>query len=129
MAKWDGNRSRVKFQYPWILELYIARSIEEEIREKVPSSALQGGKLKIPRDLLINQRLLTCGASNSMVLLLLRDAVNDKRLTTKQLMKLIELSRERGVEQDGYRSRNQPLCYVMPSSSTMAINQSKILKP
>ena len=101
LAKWDGSRSRFKFQYPWIREFYIAKSIEEEIREKIPSSAIQGGKLEIPRDLLINQRLLTdSSASNSIVLLLLRDAVNDKRLTTEQMMKLIELSREKGVEQE-----------------------------
>ena len=99
-AKWDGNRSRVKFQYPWIHEFYLAKSIEEEIREKVPSSAIQERKLEIPRDLLINQKLLTYDASNSIVLLLLRDAVNDKRLTTEQLMKLIKLSREKGVEQE-----------------------------
>ena len=100
LAKWDGNRSRIKFQYPWIHEFYIAKSIEEEIRDKVPYSALQDGKLEIPRDLLINQRLLTYGTSNSIVLLLLRDAVKDKRLTTEQLMKLIELSRKKGVEQE-----------------------------
>ena len=101
LAQWDSNQSRAKFQYPWIREFYIAKSIEEEIRGKVPSSAVQDGKLEIPRDLLINQRLLTNGASNAIVLLLLRDAVNDKRLTTEQLMKLVELSREKGgVEQE-----------------------------
>ena len=101
LAKWDGNQSQVRFQYPWIREYYIAKNIEEEIREKVPSSALRDEKLAIPRDLLINQRLLTYGSSNSIVLLLLRDAVNDKRLSTEQLMKLIELSREKGgVEQE-----------------------------
>ena len=50
--------------------------------------------------MLINQRLLTNSASNSIVLLLLRDAANDKRLTAEQLTKLIELSREKGVEQE-----------------------------
>ena len=101
LAKWDGNRSRVKFQYPWICEFYIAKSIEEEIREKVPSFAVQDGKLEIPRNLLISQRLLTEGASNSMVLLLLRDAVRDKRLTTEQLIKLVKISRQKGgVEQE-----------------------------
>ena len=97
-AKWGSKDFRVQFQYPFIREFYIAKSIAEEIREKVPSpsSALQDEKLEISRDLLINQRLLTCGASNSIVLLLLRDAVNDKRLTTEQLMKLVEISREKG---------------------------------
>ena len=98
LAKGDGNRSRVKFQYPWIPEFYLAKCIEEETREKVPSSPIQDGKLEISRDLLINKKLLTDSASNSIVLLLLRDAVNDKRLTTEQLMKLI--SREKGAEQE-----------------------------
>ena len=99
-VKWDNNDFRVKFQFPFIREFYIAKSIAEEIREKVPSSAIQEGKLEIPRDLLINQRLLTYSASNSIVLFLLRDAVKDNILSAEQLMNLIKLSCEKGVEQE-----------------------------
>ena len=98
LVTWDSHHSRVKFCLPFIREFLIGKSLEEEIREYVPSD--QNQEFEIPKDALINQRLLTIAASNFHVVRFLSDALKDDILSSNQLMKLVYLSRRKDKELD-----------------------------
>jgi uncharacterized protein YjbI with pentapeptide repeats len=93
LVKWDNSNYQLRFDHQLLLEFLIAKRIEEEISQI--RSSTQDERLKIKKDLLINQRLLTSEASDLTVAFFLIDAIKDKRLTSSQFINLIHLSREK----------------------------------
>lgn len=104
----DKTTSRAKFGYPFLIEFLIAKSIEEEINEIVPS-IIKDEQLKIPNELLINRRLLTSAASVSIIDLLC-DTIKDGTLTTNHFINLIYLSRQKELDHEntGHSSSHSP---------------------
>ena len=90
LFEWDNERSQIKFRSPFFLSYFVAKSIEQEILKSVTSTHVE--QLKVPQELLFNQRLFTNSASDSIVMLYLRDAIRDGRLTSTQFINLIHLS-------------------------------------
>ena len=96
--EWDGQSDRIKFSYPFLFEFFVAKGIEEEINELIPSDTDE--QPKVSKQLLINQRHLSNAGSDAIITLFLRDAIKDEILSSDKLLNLIYLSRKPESDQE-----------------------------
>ena len=89
---WDENLSEIRFRQSIFQEFFVTRSLIEEINE-VTNSKLDE-KNEPLEDVLLNQKLLKHDASSYSIASFLRDAVRDEKITSNQLLYLIQLSKQ-----------------------------------
>ena len=94
LIKWDIHQSRCIFSYPLTRELLVAKHFEEEIA-KIAKLSQDKGLYVCQRKLAFNQLHLANDIQFQRVLIFICEAVNNKKIDTKQLLDIIDLSRKK----------------------------------
>ena len=93
LVEGSENDSSLRFYDLLIMEYLIAEQIKEELI-RLSEALLAKENTVIHKDILLNQQYLKLRAPQNMTLQILCDSVKDKRISTKLLFNIIDLSRQ-----------------------------------